>query len=464
MEEKKKQPVVVRASGIKKSFRVFTDKSQTLKERLIYWKRGKYTIHPVLKGIDLEIRKGETVALIGQNGSGKSTFLKLLTGIMYPDAGTISITGKVSSLLELGAGFHPDFSGRENIYNNASIFGLSKKQIDQRYDRIVAFSELEEYIDNPVRTYSSGMYMRLAFSVAINVNAEILLIDEILAVGDANFQKKCLDMIRHLKRQGVTIVLVTHDMGAVERICDRAVWLVDGFIRKQGKPREIIGDYLMNMDEKADVIARKEKDREKAVSAAADEEAETKTPSEINPVENTPSENTELKIEPQADVLEGVKSGLLEYNENGEKNRWGNGDVLISRVDLLDSEDKLTSMILSGTRLTICIHYEVMNAIETLAFGVAVKNTTGDFCIATNSDLRHIKLGSPVVGEKGCVNIRIEHFDLAKGTYTIDVAAHSLEGLPYDYQLDKYSFMVSNVFLDVGIYAPHMLFKVTREG
>lgn len=465
MEEKQKQPVVVRASGIKKSFRVFTDKSQTLKERIIYWKRGKYTIHPVLKGIDLEIRKGETVALIGQNGSGKSTFLKLLTGIMYPDAGTISITGKVSSLLELGAGFHPDFSGRENIYNNASIFGLSKKEIDQRYDRIVAFSELEEYIDNPVRTYSSGMYMRLAFSVAINVNAEVLLIDEILAVGDANFQKKCLDMIRHLKRQGITIVLVTHDMGAVERICDRAVWLVDGFIRKQGKPREIIGEYLMNMDEKADVIARKEKDREKAVSVAvANEEVEVKTPSEINSIEIASPENTEHIIEPQDDALEEVKSGLLEYNENGEKSRWGNGDVLISRVDLLDSEDKLTSMILSGTRLTICIHYEVMKTIETLAFGVAVKNTTGDFCIATNSDLRHIKLETPSIGEKGCVNIRIEHFDLAKGTYTIDVAAHSLEGLPYDYQLDKYSFLVSNVFLDAGIYAPRMLFKVTREG
>jgi len=449
MQEKKKQqqPVVIRVAGLKKSFRVFTDKSQTLKERLIYWKRGRYSVHEVLKGIDLEIKRGETVALIGQNGCGKSTFLKLLTGIMYPDTGSISIKGKVSSLLELGAGFHPDFSGRENIYNNASIFGLSKKEIDLRYDRIVAFSELEEYIDNPVRTYSSGMYMRLAFSVAINVNADVLLIDEILAVGDANFQKKCMDMIRHLKRQGITIVIVTHDMGAVERICDRAVWLVDGFIRKQGKPREIIDDYLMNMDEKADVIARKEIEREKADAAASEKS----------------SGEQAVMAEPQLDEPAESKTALHEYNENGEKNRWGNGDVLISKVDFLDSEEKPTSLILSGSRLTICIHYEIVKEIESLAFGIAVKNTTGDFCIATNSDLRHVPMEKLIVGEKGSLNIRIEHFDLAKGTYTLDVAAHSLEGLPYDYQQDKYSFMVSNSFSDTGIYAPRMTFKLTRE-
>jgi len=456
MEDKKKMPIVVRATGIKKSFRVFSDKSVTLKERILHWRRGQYSVHEVLKGIDLEIKKGETVALIGQNGCGKSTFLKLLTGIIYPDAGTISIKGKVSSLLELGAGFHPDFSGRENIYNNASIFGLSKKEIDQRYDRIVAFSELEEYIDNPVRTYSSGMYMRLAFSVAINVDANVLLIDEILAVGDANFQKKCMDMIRHLKRQGVTIVIVTHDMGSVERICDRAVWLVDGYIRKQGKPREIIDDYLMNMDEKADVIARKEKDREKteaiAVHAAQEKESAAGSPSE----EAAPS-----IVEPE--VIEEIKTGLLEYNENGEKCRWGNGDILISQVEFLDADDKPTGLVLSGTKLTICIHYEAKNEVESLAFGIAVKNVTGALCIATNSDLRHIPLELPPVGEKGILKIRIDHFDLAKGSYTLDIAAHSLEGLPYDYQMDKYSFIVSNMFSDAGIYAPRMIFKASKE-
>ena len=171
-------------SHLYKHFTVYYDKANTLKERLLFWNRKNNEKKEVLKDINITIKKGETVALIGTNGSGKSTLLKLMTKIIYPNAGNIKVNGKLTSLLELGAGFHPDFSGRENIYFNASIFGLSKKEIDKRVDKIIAFSELGEQIDNPIRTYSSGMYMRLAFSVAINVDAEVFLIDEILAVGD----------------------------------------------------------------------------------------------------------------------------------------------------------------------------------------------------------------------------------------------------------------------------------------
>ena len=241
---------IIHIQNVNKSYRIYSDKYHTLKERLLHFGNSKYTVHPVLTGVNFEVEKGKAIALIGENGSGKSTLLKLMSGIIYPDKGKITMSGKVSSLLELGAGFHPDFSGRENIYNNASIFGLSRRQIDERYDRIVAFSELEEFIDNPVRTYSSGMYMRLAFSVAINVDADILLIDEILAVGDAHFQNKCLNMIRQLKSKGVTIILVTHDMGAAERICDYTVWLEAGTIRESGESREIIDMYLLFLAEK----------------------------------------------------------------------------------------------------------------------------------------------------------------------------------------------------------------------
>lgn len=448
--EEQNIPLVIQTKGLKKSFRVYYDKSQTLKERILHRKRTKYAVHQVLDGIDLAISKGETVALIGQNGSGKSTLLKLLTGIIYPDAGTISIQGKISSLLELGAGFHPDFSGRENIYNNASIFGLSKKEIDRRYDKIVAFSELEEYIDNPVRTYSSGMYMRLAFSVAINVNAEVLLVDEILAVGDANFQKKCMDMIRSLKRKGTTIVIVTHDMGAVERICDRAIWLVDGKIRKQGRPREIIDDYLMDMDEKADEIARREQEREEAVRLA---EKENRTGT---------SDEDELIQKPSSDqqkTEETEDSGIVEYDENGQKNRWGNGDLVISKVELQDKNHQPVTMISAGQPLSISLHYEVIRPIESLAFGIGIKNANGDVCVATNSDIRHASIETPPVGEKAVLTIRIPSCDLAKGTYYLDVAAHSLEGLPYDYQLEKHSFLLSNPYTDVGIYAPEIIFE-----
>ncbi len=227
-----------------KSFKIYYDKPNTLKERLLFWKRNDTEIRPILKDINLEIRKGETVALIGTNGSGKSTLLKLMTKIIYPNKGYIKTNGKLTSLLELGAGFHPDFTGRENIYFNASIFGLTKKEIDNRLNDIIEFSELGEFIDNPVRTYSSGMYMRLAFSVAINVDAEILLIDEILAVGDQHFQEKCFNKLQELKKSGKTIVIVTHDMGAVKNLCDRAVWIYEGKVKMDGNSSKVVDEYL----------------------------------------------------------------------------------------------------------------------------------------------------------------------------------------------------------------------------
>ena len=206
--------------------------------------RNKKEKRTVLEGIDAKIKKGEVVALIGTNGSGKSTLLKLMTKIIYPNKGRIVTNGKLTSLLELGAGFHPDFSGRENIYFNASIFGLTKKEIDQRIDDIIKFSELEQFIDNPVRTYSSGMYMRLAFSVAINVDADILLIDEILSVGDEHFQNKCFDKMLELKEQGKTMVFVTHSMESVKKLCDRTIWLYHGKIRMDGNTNEVVEEYI----------------------------------------------------------------------------------------------------------------------------------------------------------------------------------------------------------------------------
>ncbi len=229
----------IEVKNVKKKFKVFLDKGYTLKELTLFSKRRKYEEREVLKGISFEVKKGEAIGLIGHNGCGKSTTLKLLTKIMYPDSGTIEMKGRVSSLIELGAGFHPDMSGRQNIYTNASIFGLTRKEIDQRMDDIIAFSELEEFIDNPIRTYSSGMYMRLAFSVAINVDADILLIDEILAVGDANFQAKCFEKLHEIKRNGTTIVIVSHSMGQIEQICDKSIWIHDGVIKKMGKPSKV---------------------------------------------------------------------------------------------------------------------------------------------------------------------------------------------------------------------------------
>lgn len=239
-----KKENAIEVKNMTKQFNVYSDKASTLKEKLLFWKRGNKEVRTVLKDINVDIKKGETVALIGTNGSGKSTLLKLMTKIIYPTKGTVKTRGKLTSLLELGAGFHPDFSGRENIYFNASIFGLSKSEIDRRLDDIIAFSELDDFIDNPVRTYSSGMYMRLAFSVAINVDADILLIDEILAVGDQHFQDKCFKKLEDLRDSNRTIVIVTHSLDSVKKLCNRAIWIKDGKVKLDGKTTEVIEKYL----------------------------------------------------------------------------------------------------------------------------------------------------------------------------------------------------------------------------
>lgn len=243
---------MIEVVNVSKKFKRYQDKATTLKERLLQLRSSKADTFWALKDINLRVETGETLGLIGHNGSGKSTLLKLITKIIYPTSGTITTQGRVSSLLELGAGFHPDFTGRENIYINASIFGLGKKEIDKKLDSIIAFSELEGFIDSPIRTYSSGMYIRLAFAVAVHVEPQILLMDEIMAVGDANFQKKCIAKIKEFKQQGVTIVFVSHKMEDVYEICDRVVWLDHGRIVASGDTREIGQKYLAAMETKGE--------------------------------------------------------------------------------------------------------------------------------------------------------------------------------------------------------------------
>ena len=251
----------IEVRNMTKYFKVEYDKAHTLKERLLSFGKSNREVHTVLKNINLDIKKGETVCLIGTNGSGKSTLLKLMTKIIYPNEGTIETHGKLTSLLELGAGFHQDFTGRENIYFNAAVFGLTKAEIEKRVDDIIEFSELGEFIDNPVRTYSSGMYMRLAFSIAINVDAEILLIDEILAVGDQHFQDKCFDKLKELRDSDKTIVIVSHSLDTVKDLCTRAVWIYKGEFKLDGDPTYVIDEYLkqVKLDHKEEAKKKNQK-------------------------------------------------------------------------------------------------------------------------------------------------------------------------------------------------------------
>lgn len=238
------QENVIEIRNMSKSFKVQYDKANSLKAFLVTKRKNRIHNLEVLKDISLDIKKGDTVALIGTNGSGKSTLLKLMTKIIYPTSGQIQTCGKLTSLLELGAGFHPDFTGRENIYFNASIFGLTRKEIEARMDDIINFSELGNFIDEPIRTYSSGMYMRLAFSIAINVDADILLIDEILAVGDQHFQDKCYAKLEELRDSDKTIVIVSHSLSVVKKLCTRAIWIYKGTFKLDGDPTYVIDEYL----------------------------------------------------------------------------------------------------------------------------------------------------------------------------------------------------------------------------
>lgn len=244
--------ICISVNNVSKKFRIQHDKKFSLKEKILsIHKKKQFEEFWALKDISLQIPRGSTVGLIGKNGSGKSTLLKLLTKIIYPTQGNITTKGRVSSLLELGAGFHPDFTGLENIYNNAAIFGLTKREIDSRIKRIIEFSELERFIENPIRTYSSGMYARLAFSVAINVDADILLIDEVLAVGDINFQQKCFNKLEEIRNSNVTVVIVTHDLGTVQKICNYAVWINEGKISCEGDPDRVVETYKQYMNSSA---------------------------------------------------------------------------------------------------------------------------------------------------------------------------------------------------------------------
>ena len=420
--------IVISVKNVEKSFKIYSDKGHTLKERLLFFKqRNSYTRHEVLKGVTLEIEKGKVIGLVGHNGCGKSTLLKLMTKIIYPDKGKIEINGKISSLLELGAGFHPDMTGRENIYTNASIFGLTKKEIDNRLDDIIVFSELEEFIDSPVRTYSSGMYMRLAFSVAINVDADILLIDEILAVGDARFQAKCFNKMLELKKSGITIVIVSHDLGSIERLCNRAIWIENGKIKDEGIPHDIVAEYL-------DDIMNKDKN----------EKIKIKPKDKINEQDKNKEESEEKNIK--------------EKENKKDRNRTGNKDVEIIDIKLLNEKDEISDTYNSEDKLKIQVKYKRNNAkLKNSVFGFGIFRNDGLNCYGTNTFIDNF--GKIKIQDEGIVEIEIEKIQLLEGEYYIDLAFVDEYGTPFDYIRKATKVITYSTVKDVGVYRINHKFK-----
>jgi ABC-type polysaccharide/polyol phosphate transport system ATPase subunit len=354
-----------------------------------------------LRDVTLSLLRGRMIGLIGSNGSGKSTLLKVIGGILKPTSGSVAVHGRVSALIELGAGFHPEFSGRENVQINGILLGLSRAEIRERFDDIVAFAGLEAYIDNPVKTYSSGMYMRLGFAIAVAVDPDILLIDEVFAVGDEAFQHKCVGKIQEFKAGQKTILLVSHDLGSVERLCDEAVWLDGGRVMAHGATREVIDRYLNHVT------------REEARALGAEHEAA------------------------EAAVATGTA------------NRWGSREIELIQVRLSDRDGAERYLYESGEPCTVHLAFRASRSVDDPVFGFGIFRKDGVCCYGSNTAIVGLSLGK--VSGDGEVAVHIERLDLVAGEYLLDVAVHARDGHPYDYHSRLYAFAVRSRLKDTGI-------------
>jgi len=373
-----------------------------------------------LDGISFEVAKGSTFGVIGENGSGKSTLLKLLAGIAKPTRGSLAVAGRVSALIELGAGFHPEISGRENVAINGIMLGLTRKEVAERFDDIVAFAELQEFIDAPVKTYSSGMYARLGFAVAIHVDPDVLLIDEVLAVGDEAFTRKCLDKIAEFRRRGKTIVIVTHSLGLVEKMCDDVLWLRHGKLADHGDPKRVVDAYLTYVA-----------GGEEALLAAGHAQAAAASPDTPAP-EAAPGEPV---------AAHGYRAG-----------RWGSREVEITGVRLLDGRGRERHVYVPGETLTLRLSVRAASPVADFVFGLGLFGADGVNVYGTNTDLEDYEAIN-LHGEAE-IALVLEDLRLVEGTYLVDVAAHRRDGTPYDYHRGLYSFRVKSRTKDVGLYRP----------
>jgi ABC-type polysaccharide/polyol phosphate transport system ATPase subunit len=393
-----------------------TLKSALLARSLIRDLRPEETFTAV-QDVSFAVAAGRTLGIIGRNGSGKSTVLKLVAGITKPTSGQVRVNGRVSALIELGAGFHPEISGRENVFINGIMLGLSKREIGRRFDEIVDFAELREFIDAPVKTYSSGMYMRLGFAVAIHVDPDVLLVDEVLAVGDESFTHKCLDKFAEFKRRAKTILLVTHSLNLVERFCDEALWLDAGCVRAMGDPKRVVDSYITDV----------EKSEEAHLAVEDEKAAEGRSSTRQQPPE------------PQ-DMFKAIEG------------RWGSREAEIVDVQLSSANGESAHIFQSGEPLEIRLDVRAAEPLEDFVFGIGIFNAEGVCCYGTNTDIDELSLGG--LSGDASVMFRIDSLDLVEGTYKLDAAVHRRDGYPYDYHRLLYTFRVKSRTRDVGIYRP----------
>jgi len=378
---------VIEVENIVKTFKIYHRKVRNIKDLFLFREKNQYELFYALKDVSFGVKKGEMLGIIGQNGAGKSTILKILARILRPDSGNINTRGKVSALLELGAGFHPDLTGLENIYINGTILGLTRKQISENIDNIFEFSELENFKDTPVKNYSSGMYMRLAFAVAINVNPDIILVDEVLSVGDERFQRKCKNKFYEFKNKEKSIVFVSHDLATVENLCDKVIYLDKGEIKEYGTPRDVISSYL----------------------------------SDINKIKNEVDEK--------------------DRKDKGGK-RWGSKEIEIKNVKIMNGEGKEENIFNTNDKLIVNIEYEAKGRINRPVFGIAIIRKE-DEVLVTGPNTRFDELVIESVEGRGNIKFIIDKLILLPGEYLLTIAVYDyLMVNPFDHLNEMFEFRV----------------------
>lgn len=394
-------PGSIRLHDVSRRFRMVHEHNPTLKEALIRRRRSSFTELWALRDVDMAVEPGEAVGIVGRNGSGKSTLLKVLAGIIPPHSGSVSTSGSMASLLELGSGFHPDFTGRENVFMNGAVHGLSQREVEDRIDEIVAFSEVGDFIDMPVRTYSSGMQMRLAFAVASHVNPDILLLDEVLAVGDEAFQRKCMGRIASFLRRGGTLVFVSHDPNAVELVCNRAVLMDRGMVVADSSPSEIVRLYHRDL---------------------ASAPGRTGNAAPGGP--ESPSEDESLDDARGSNAT--VPGGEGEAAHPSALGGWGSGEASVQSVVLVGPEGE-TSSFVSGDEMTIHLEIHAHQPIEKPNIGIGINSAfDGKVLYGSNTHLAGMEPGELV--DQITASFRIPSLHLQEGRFTVSVAVVPVEG------------------------------------
>ena len=414
--------IAIRVTDLEKVYKLYNKPSDRVKEALGFGRKKRHTVHHALNGINLTIKRGETVGIIGTNGSGKSTILKIITGVLNPTSGEVEVNGRISALLELGAGFNMEYSGMENIYLNGTMIGFSEKEIDEKIDDILEFADIGEYVYQPVKTYSSGMFVRLAFAVAINIEPEILIVDEALSVGDVFFQAKCYHKFEEFKQMGKTIVFVSHDLSSISKYCDRVVLLNQGVKLGEGKPKEMIDAY------KQVLVGQYTVPETEGGSLLDDEQLRS--------------------------LAAGEKTLTKEVNENPELLEYGSKKAVITQYYITDEKGNKTAAIIKGSRFSIHMKVEMEQDIAAPVFAFTIKNIKGTEITGTNTMFEKAFLSSVKAGESKEI-VFTQDMNLQGGDYLLSLGVTGYEGDDFTVYHRLYDVLNLTVISDkdtVGFY------------